>query len=62
MPKICYPTLVLEFYANLHVNQKDEFVSSVSDTQITLSPLFFSAILKTPLSNVSIYTKRGYKI
>ena len=61
MPKLCYPSLVREFYSQLSENASGQYVSFVADTKITLSPLFLNAILKTPPSPVSIYTKRGFK-
>ena len=61
IPKICYPTLVREFYVNLQSNTSGQYVSYVNNTKITLSSLFLNAILKTPPSPVSIYTKRGFK-
>ncbi|XP_017227470.1 uncharacterized protein LOC108203224 [Daucus carota subsp. sativus] len=61
LPKVCYPNLVREFYLNLFENPAGQYVSFVSDTKITLSPLFLNGILKTPPSPVSIFTKRGFK-
>ncbi|XP_017228645.1 uncharacterized protein LOC108203941 [Daucus carota subsp. sativus] len=61
LPKICYLNLVREFYLNLFENPAGQYVSFVSDTKITLSPLFLNGILKTPPSPVSIFTKRGFK-
>ena len=45
-PKICYPSLVREFYGNLTEMESGQVVSFVNDTKITLSPLFLNAILK----------------
>nr|XP_017217278.1 PREDICTED: uncharacterized protein LOC108194852 [Daucus carota subsp. sativus] len=61
LPKICYPDLVREFYANLQLVGSDQFVSFVSDVKICLSSMFLGAILKIPPSTVSIHTKRGPK-
>ena len=61
LPKICYPSLVREFYLNLHENPSGQIVSFVSDTKITLSPMFLNAIIQAPPSPVSIHTKRGFK-
>ncbi|XP_063948186.1 uncharacterized protein LOC135152259 [Daucus carota subsp. sativus] len=61
LPKIFYPSLVREFYLNLHVNPSGQIVSFVSDTKITLSPMFLNAIIQAPPSPVSIHTKRGFK-
>ena len=61
LPKICYPTLVPEFYVNLQPNTSGQYVSYVNNTKIQLSSLFLNAILFTPPSRVSIYTKRGFK-
>ena len=61
LPKICYPALVREFYANLQLVGSDQYVSFVSDVKICLSSMFLGAILKIPPSTVSIHTKRGPK-
>lgn len=62
LPKNCYPDLVKEYYANLHVDQHSQFVSFVADKMITLTPLVLNVILRlTHSSTLSIHTKRGSK-
>ena len=61
LPKVCYPSLVREFYENLQPNTSGLYVAYVNNTKITLSSLFLNAILKTPPSPISIFTKRGFK-
>ena len=61
LPKLCYPALVREFYANLQSTGSDQYVSYVSDVKICLSSMFLGAILRVPPSTVSIHTKRGPK-
>ena len=45
LPRICYPSLVREFYGNLTEIESGQVVSFVNDTKITLSPLFLNAMI-----------------
>lgn len=61
IPKSCYPTLVREFYAHLHVNSIGS-MCHLFNNENHFNSYIFSVILNIDnASTVSIHTKRGPK-
>ncbi|KAL8109944.1 hypothetical protein AgCh_025879 [Apium graveolens] len=61
LPKIYYPDLVREFYANLHEDKFGNCVSTVRDKRIRLNPPFLSTLIKfeNP-TEIEVFTGKGY--
>ncbi|KAL8113392.1 hypothetical protein AgCh_020641 [Apium graveolens] len=61
LPKVYYPDLVREFYANLHEDKFGNCVSTIRDKRIRLNPPFLSSLIKfkNP-TEIEVFTGKGY--
>ena len=61
MPKVFYPELIREFYANLTQDKFGNCISTVHDKKIRLNPPVLSSIIKfESLSETEVFTGKGY--
>lgn len=60
LPKICYPSYVIEFYANLHMDKFDNYILTVRNRQIVLNFVVLYSIMKFNVYfDKDIFTKKG---
>lgn len=60
LPRVCYPNYVVEFYANLHKDKFDNYISVVKGRRLALTATVMHSILRSNVySEQVVFTKKG---